>query len=228
MKSLKVSFLALFVLFCFNLTFIKGQEEEQEEKVSPFNAGVDFYSNYVWRGTKFGTGPAVQPSLKFATGGLTIGAWGSFDASGYSEADLYALYAFDFGLSFGLTDYYYPNLEYFDYSDTTGAHAFEINGSYEIKGLSLSANYIVNEAGGAASVGGDMYFEIGYSFPYFRLFAGAGDGWHTSDGEFAICNLGLGTSKTIVITDKFSIPVSGSVILNPDTEQLYLVVGLSF
>jgi hypothetical protein len=205
---------------------IFGQEEE---KASPFSVGADVYSNYIWRGTKFGTGPAFQPGIKFTTGGLTIGAWGSFDAAGYQEADLYFSYSLPFGLSFGLTDYYYPGLKYFTFSGDTASHAFEINLGYTIKGLTLSGNYILNQSnnGGAGSVGDDMYFQATYAFKNFNIFVGAGDGWHTSDAEFAVCNLGIGTSKTIKITDSFSIPVTGQVVLNPEKEQLYMVVGFS-
>ena len=133
-----------------------------------------------------------------------------------------------FGLSLGLTDYYYPGLKAFEVSDTAGSHAFEINAGFVKGGLSLSANYILNQAGGAGSAGGDMYFQAGYAFTYFNVFMGAGDGWHTSDGKFALCNIGLGTSKTIKLTDTFSIPVSGQIILNPDKEKIYVVVGFSF
>jgi hypothetical protein len=208
--------------------FILNTELKAQEETSPFTAGADIYSNYIWRGSKFGTGPAFQPTVKFVKGGFTAGVWGSFDAAGYSEADLYLSYSLPFGLSLGVTDYYYPGLKYFNYSDTAGSHAFEINAGYTLGGLSLSANYILNEARGAASIGGDKYFQAGYAFKYFNLFVGAGDGWHTSDTEFAVCNIGLGTGKTIKITDSFSIPVTGQVILNPEKEQLYMVVGLSF
>ena len=34
-------------------------------------------------------------------------------------------------------------------------------------------------------------------------------------------------SKEIKITDDFSIPVSGSIILNPEQEQFYVVIGFS-
>jgi hypothetical protein len=205
-----------------------GLNAQEDETPSKFTAGADLYSNYVWRGTKLGTGPAFQPTVKFVTGGLTIGVWGSFDANGYMETDPYFSYAFKFGLSLGMTDYYYPGQEFFDVSDSTGSQAFEINAGYTIKGLSLSANYILNEAGGAASAGGDKYFQAAYAFKHCNIFLGAGDGWHTSDGDFAICNVGIGTTKTIKITDSFSIPVTGQVILNPEREQLYVVVGFSF
>jgi uncharacterized protein (TIGR02001 family) len=237
MKTLRNCLVAVLTATCLFSTSAFAQEETETE--SPFSVGADIYSNYVWRGTKFGTGPAFQPSVKFATGGLTIGAWGSYDAAGYAEADLYLSYGFDFGLSLGVTDYYYPGSDYTNLSDTAGSHAFEINAGYAISAFSISANYIVNEAGGAASVGGDMYFEAKYAFTNFSVFAGVGNGWHTVEGfkadgvtieddEFGLCNLGLSTSKEVKITDSFSLPVNGSVIWNPHAKQFTMVVGLSF
>jgi hypothetical protein len=216
----KFTFLALVVTFLFSLNV------NAQEKSSSWSTGVDLYSSYVWRGTKFGSGPAVQPSVKFTAGGLTLGVWGSFDASGYTEADPYISYNLPFGLSLGMTDYYYPGSAGSAlFSDNS--HAAELNLGYSTGGLSLSANYILNEAAIPASAGGDMYFQAGYAFKNFSLAVGAGNGWHTSDTEFNICNISLGTSKTIEITDKFSIPVNGSVIVNPEKEQLFVVVGIS-
>ena len=191
-----------------------------------FTAGVDLYSSYVWRGSKF-AGPSVQPSVKFTTGGLTAGAWGSYDFSGYKETDPYISYSLPIGLSIGVTDYYYEG-DITDFSDSTGSHALEVNLGYTIKGLSLAGNYIVNEAGGAASMGGDMYFQATYAFSSFSAFIGAGNGWHTSDSKFNVCNIGIQASKSIDLTEKFSIPVTGQVIVNPDKKQLFMVVGLSF
>ncbi len=220
-------FLAAAVLISAIFTNDLAAQDKEDEKPSKFSPGVDFYSSYIWRGSKLGTGPAVQPYLEFATGGLTIGAWGSFDASGFGETDIYASYSLPFGLSIGITDYYYPDLDYFDYSDSTGSHAFELTAGYEIKGLSLSANYIINQAGGVESEGGDMYFEAAYAFNHFGIFIGAGNGWTTSDGDFAICNVGIMAEKEIKITDSFSIPINGQVILNPDKKSLFVVVGFS-
>lgn len=197
--------------------------------------GADVVSTYVWRGAAF-SGPSIQPYVDYTSGAFSIGAWGSqaFD-NGFQEMDLYLSYSFDFGLSLGLTDYYYPGTPYFSYSEDAangdfGSHAFEINAGYEIESISISGNYIVNEASGAGSIGGDLYFEAGYAFDdATSAFLGAGNGWHTNfTDDFGIVNLGVSTSKEIVVTDTFSIPVSGSVILNPYSEQLYIVVGFSF
>jgi len=216
---------ALVTLVLITVTRLQGQEEVAK---SGFSVGADLYSNYIWRGTKYGKGPSVQPTVKYFNGGLTVGVWGSFDASGYAETDPYISYTLPAGLSFGLTDYYYPRLPVFDVSDTAGSHALEINAGFARGGLTLAANYIVNQAGGAGSAGGDMYYQAGYTFKNFNIFLGAGNGWHTSDGNFAICNVGIGTTKSITLSDRFSIPVAGQIILNPEKEQLFVVVGFSF
>ena len=238
MKSKIYTGLTFIFLLVFTTSFTVNAQEE--EKKSPFSIGADVVSSYVWRGSKIGTGPNIQPWMKFTTGGFTLGAWGSssfhFDTD-VAEMDLYTSYAFDFGLTIGLTDYYYQGTPYFQYQGDTSNHAFEINAAYTIKNFSVSANYIINDAsmGGPANKpgGGDMYFELGYAFENFDIFAGAGNGWHTTykdngDDIFAICNLGLKTSKDLKITDKFSLPVTGMVCFNPNREEFNLVVGISF
>jgi len=220
MKSIKKIFLVLaFALLAMTTKPTLAQDVE-------VSTGVDYYSTYVWRGVAY-SGPSLQPSVEISSGGFAIGAWGSQGFDGFQEMDLYAGYELDFGLYLGVTDYFYP-------STSTGAsgpflesdsHAFELNAGYSQDALSLSANYIF---GGSGSVGDDLYFELGYSLSQADLFIGAGDGWHSSDTEFTVVNIGIGTSKEITVTDTFSIPLSGAVILNPDTEDLYIVVGFSF
>ena len=225
-KNLIRAILVYYGMMSFNSVF------SQDEAESKFNTGADLYSNFIWRGSKYGTGPAIQPAITFLSGGLTIGAWGSFDFNGYQESDLYFFYRLPFGFDLGLTDYYYPTLSYFDYSRATGSHAVEINAGLTSGKFSLDCNYIINHAGGAGSAGGDKYIQAGYSFRFLNIFLGAGDGWHTfnsstGNDNFAICNVGLGTSKTIRVTDSFNIPVTGQIILNPDKKQLFIVVGFT-
>lgn len=208
------------------------QVKSQDEKQSKFTTGADLYSSYLWRGTQFGTGPSVQPSLKFSTGPFSAGAWGSFDFHGYQETDLWLSVSLPAGFSIGMIDYYFPTYEYFDYTDTTGSHAFEINASFSKWGLTLAGNYVINKAGNAGSSGGDTYIEAKYSFESVYIFLGAGDGWHSINTDagkdrFTVCNLGLGVAREIKITDRFSIPVNGQLIFNPDTEKLFLVAGLT-
>jgi hypothetical protein len=204
----------------------------QEESTKKFRTGADFYSSFIWRGTRLGTGPAVQPVVEYASTNFKAGAWGSFDFKDYQEVDLYINFSLPAGFSIGITDYYSPDLRYFDYSRAYGSHAFELNLGFSMNNLKLEADYIFNEAGGIGSSGQDLYFQAGYSFKSFGLFAGAGNGWLTYDTQtnqsrFNLCNLGLEVSRTIKITETFEIPVLGRLVFNPDKEQLFVVVGFT-
>jgi hypothetical protein len=225
MKTTAIFFVAAIMLAVVSVTSVKAQSDTSKSSYS-FTTGADVYSNYIWRGSKFGTGPAFQPTVKFTTGGLTIGVWGSFDAAGYTEADPYISYTLPFGLTVGATDYYYPGLG--GALDADSSHAVEANVAYTYGAISVSANYIFNKASVPASAGKDKYFEVDYAFSQATVFVGAGDGWHTSDGDFNVCNVGVKTVKNISLTDKFSIPATGAIIINPEKKFWTLVVGLSF
>jgi hypothetical protein len=196
---------------------------EAQKSESSLNLSTDLVSSYIWRGSKLINGPAIQPTFEFTAEGLSLMVWGSYGISDpYAlETDLYAKYTFDFGLTIGVNDYYTPTTRFFCVNN----HAFELNGGLKAGRFSFSANYIANE--GSGMEGGDTYLEIGYNTGGINLFAGAGNAWYTAEGRFAICNVGISTSKEIRITDSFSIPLTGSVILNPDTEKLFIVVGIT-
>lgn len=225
-NTIKYFLTALSILFIATSFQTVKAQDDGEVTVS---TGVDIYSTYVWRGVAY-AGPSLQPYVELGAGGFTLGAWGSQGidglitsgtaSHGFQEMDLYTAYSFDFGLSLGVTDYYYPGTLFFE----EDSHAFELNGGYTVGDLSLSANYIF---AGGGSAGDDVYFQMGYDVGQANLFIGGGDGWHSSDTEFTIVNIGVGTSKEIEITDSFSLPVSGAVILNPDTEQFYITAGIS-
>jgi hypothetical protein len=203
-----------------------------------FNTGVDLYSTYMFRGKAF-DGPSLQPSIEMSKNGFILGAWGSQGFSNslyrleydtlevskpFQEMDLYAGFEFSNGLYLGVTDYYYPGSAW----GASDSHAFEINASYSVSSINLSGNYILNGAVDAGSKGNDMYYEIGYSLEQADLFIGVGDGWHSTTSNFAVVNVGIMTSNIFEITDSFSIPINGSIVLNPDTEQFYILVGFSF
>lgn len=236
MKTTKLTVLPLLFLGLFYGNLF-SQEKTSE---SPFSIGADLVSSYVWRGTNFG-GPAIQPGISYSVGGFSAGAWGSwgFDNS-VREADLYLAYEFDFGLSLGITDYHYQGgANWLRFDSDSAAHAFEINAGFSISNFTIAANYILNKSdggdgSGALSMGGDMYFEAGYAFSHFDLFVGAGNGWHTTidkdngDDVFDLCRIGIASSKDIKITESFTLPMFGSIEVNPNGEEFNLVVGVSF
>jgi uncharacterized protein (TIGR02001 family) len=225
----------LFLLLLAIAPTVNAQDEE-----SPWGTGLDIYSSYIWRGAKFGSGPAFQPSVSFATGGFEIGAWGSISASTDEalEMDLYAGYSFALGenasLGITVTDYYFGG----DWLEGSN-HFIEPLVSVGLGGFSLTGAYMFMPEGSVTASGeentGDLYVEASYGFKNFSIGLGAGEGQYTmhEDDEgsfkddFGICNINIGTSKDIQITDTFTLPVSGSVILNPATGGFFITVGLS-
>ncbi len=190
------------------------------------DVGADLMSRYVWRGTDFGGSPSIQPYIEMSTGNFVLGAWGAYttNAPGAQEADLYAGYSFGDVFSLTVTDYYFPmddmSDEYFDFDNN---HSIEVSGTFTLENFSLLAGKFL-----AGADDESLYFEAGYDFSVVNVFAGAGDNVYTTDNEFGLVNVGIGTSKDIKISDYFSLPLSGSVILNPESESLFMVVGVSF
>lgn len=214
MKKLHLMTLSLLAMLTFN-SGLKAQE---------WNAGLDIYSSYLWRGTKFGKGPAFQPSVDFTYKGFNIGVWGSICSSEdeAAEMDLFATYAFSLGekssLTFTVTDYYFPgsdNSAYF----SNEAHYFEPLVSLGLGKFKITSAYMANAEA--------IYIEAGYAAGPVNLTVAAGDGIYTIDGEFNFCNIGIGTSKEIKLTENFSLPVSGAIVLNPSSEKLFVTVGIS-
>ena len=155
------------------------------------------------------------------------------------EMDLYLGYSFDFGLSVTVTDYYFGG----DWMEFGTMHYIEPMLGFEAGSFSISAAYMLlagteeDVAAGIEETGlgeeGDMYLEVGYAFDNVSLTLGAGDGQYTAtdddpEGDFNICNISIGTSKEVEITEKFSLPISGSVTLNPTTGGFFATVGISF
>lgn len=235
MKKTLLITTSLFLLLLAIAPAVNAQDEE-----SPWSAGLDIYSSYIWRGAKFGSGPAFQPSVSFATGGFEIGAWGSISASTDEalEMDLYAGYSFALGengsLGITVTDYYFGG----DWLEGSN-HFIEPLVSVGLGGLSLTGAYMFMPEGSVTASGdensGDLYVEASYGFKNFSIGLGAGEGQYTmhedENGEakddFGICNINIGTSKEINITETFTLPVSGSVILNPATGGFFITVGIS-
>lgn len=225
----KIKLLAICAIALFSTMSVKAQ----------FATGADIVSSYVWRGIpqegSNGGTPNIQPYATFTTGALTLGSWGSGSFSGaVKEVDLYATYAISSKFALTLTDYYYnfasqPN--YFKYSGGTG-HVFE--GTLAYTGSAFSASINTMFAGADKKANGDnalsTYVELGYQIaPVAKIFLGGSLGESATYGTtgFGITNLGIKVSKSIAITDKFSLPVYAIVGANPYSKSTFFVAGVS-
>ena len=186
--------------------------------------GADLVSRYVWRGAQFGDSAHIQPGISYTTGDLEIGAWGSFALSGNdggSELDLYISYDLGFA-SLTLTNYTFPG----DASasiipdDFFAVEGYELSTGFDLGPVGLTVGYFTETE--------DLYIETGFSLGNLDIAIGGGNEVYTLDGDFAVCNVSLGTSKEIKITEDYSLPIFGSFVYNPDTTDAFLVLGTSF
>lgn len=231
MSMKRVKFFAVAILALVATTSIKAQ----------FSVGTDIVSNYVWRGvqqdlTNVKGTPNIQPYVSFTAGKFTIGAWGSAGILGsVKEVDIYATYAFSSLFSLTVTDYnwnFNPS-SYFKYGEGTD-HVYEGSLNYagvEAFPLSVSLNTMFY---GADKVSDEQaystYLELAYPITSSaKVFLGGSlnESGNYGTSGFGITNIGLKVSKSIEITDKFSLPVYGVVGVNPTANDAFLVLGIT-
>lgn len=183
----------------------------------------------------------------FSTSQLVSGSFASTQ-----ETDLYLSYTFKDVVSLTLTDYFFPNdtlinNKYYEFNENKTGHlveaAISFNGTDKIPFTLLVATNIwgadKRKANGKKFY--STYVELGYSttilenialnsFVGFNVIAPDLDkGESGFYGDYmGVVNLGITGSKEIKVSDSFSIPVSVSVITNPQTENLFMVLGISF
>ncbi len=205
-----------------------------------FDLGADMVTRYVWRGSDYSNSPNIQPFANYSIGGFKAEVWTSFSITeNYQEVDWVFSYEIQETFKVMLTDYFFPNgtnfnNQYFDFSEENTEHIFEA--TLEFGGtpkfpVSASVNYNFYGADPDKS----WYFELGYSgilkeFDY-EIFVGAapGKGIYLPDGadEFSIVNVGFSLTKEIKMSEHFSLPVFGSLVLNPQAENIFFVFGIT-
>jgi len=192
--------------------------------------------------------PNFQPTLAYTKGSFEIGAWGSTDfQGGYKEVDLYASYIVG-SLKFTVTDYNWNfKTRYFNYKQKETDHIFE--GSVAYSGpqsfpVSIAANVMFAgadkkwdetlSAQDPEKQAYSTYVEFGYAGKYFSPFVGVtpadgyyGDGYGGVTG-FSIVNIGATSTKSLKITDDYSLPLKATLGFNPQKEDIYLVFGITF
>lgn len=251
---MKKRFTAIIFLTILSLTGIYSFAQS-ETKENPFDLSIDLASRYVWRGTDFGGSPSIQPGIEYNYKGLSVGTWGAFttNMTGAQELDIYIGYTFlNDMFTFTVTDYFFPdesidNNDYFEYGNDITGHVFEtsfsFNGTKDLPlGILIASNIYgadakrLDDDGNITGNQYSTYAEVSYSFNHIDVFAGMNlitpdtdkgeSGFYGNDLGFI--NIGCTVSKDIKITDSFSLPLSVSLINNPQKEKFFLVATMSF
>lgn len=128
------------------------------------------------------------------------------------------------------------NQAFFDYDNDTGAHTIEPNISYTgPESLPISLYAAINAYGTGDN--NAAWLEVSYPFSVQDVDLSIALGgtpndeggfyFTDADTDAGITKLSLSASKSIEITDSFSLPVMASYYLNPYSETGYLLFGIS-
>jgi hypothetical protein len=211
----------------------------QEEKGLNIFMGADWVSSFVWRGSQL-AGMSVQPFWGLEISGFSISAWGSVDVEDkYKEVDFTLAYEKS-GVSFELIDYWTAcGYKYFSYQKDKTGHVLEAKLGYvlPVKSFPLSLSWSTCWAGADLDREGkkeySTYIEAIYPFSIKEISLEAGFGllpWKSAAYETdkpAVVNLNLKASKAIKITEHFSLPIFGQIIVNPYREDIFFVFGMN-
>jgi len=205
--------------------------------------GADLYSRYIWRGINLGgDSPSLQPSLSYITSGFTFGFWGAYSYPGngvtYSENDIYASYTLPTesvgSFTVIATDYYIPSfgIPFGHYEKNGGAHVIEGGFGYsgpEAFPITFSGYYNLHN-----DVDNSVYLQIGYPFTIEDAtlsvalgFVPAKSAYYLSE-KASIINFSITAAKPVIVTEKFTIPINVSYIVNPNQDISYLAFGAGF
>lgn len=215
-----------------------AQSNDSIENTTPaieVNYGVDLMSRYIWRGQEYGQAPSIQPGLSASWQGFTLGAWGAYklNGEGGQETDFYLSKTIG-PVTIAVWDYWSFNdtaaMDFLDFKKESTTHLLEalvqISG-----GESIPFNFMGSYFFYGADATKSLYLELQYvnSFKNNELMAFVGycpKGKYYSNRE-GIVNVGLQLKRNIEITDRWSLPVSMSLIYNPAVKSMYLVAGIS-
>jgi hypothetical protein len=222
-----------------------AQSEESTARASPVSIdfGADAVSRFVWRGIGFVTSPSIQPSISVQAYGVQVGTWGNYsltpDGDNAAEHDFWLSYSVGLGastLTLRAHDYYAPSTSspFFDWRGAgEGSHRIELSARYVVSPRwpihVFVARNVHNDPDGA------WYVEAGYTTQLSDVtvrWAGgltpkASTWYGVSHDAITLLNAHLRLEKTVALTDRYSVPLHAAVIVNPYTEQTYLVFGLS-
>lgn len=226
-----------------------GVESSDEEGVQ-FKVSGDVVSSYVWRGA-YNAGASIQPTLGMAIKNFSLTVWGSKEISGlHKEIDITAAYSFG-RFTVSVADYWWEGDKFWELEDNMSAKYFNLDNHDTRHRLEAALAYMISEkfplsiAWNTMFWGADKnykdgkqnyssYVELNYPFSVKSVALMATVGFTPYESKnmygtsgFDVCNVALGASKEIRLSDRFSLPIFTKVIFNPAAEDAHVVFGFT-
>jgi hypothetical protein len=233
--KIKTCVLLFFALSCLNLYSVTPALKSDSVKAVTVSGNVDLMSRYIWRGLENGHAPSIQPGLSVSWKGFTLGAWGAYKLTGEGgqETDFYLSKNIAF-VTIAVWDYWNfydtAGFNYFDYHKESTTHILEAQVLFS-GNKSIPFNLLVSYFFYGADTSKSIYMELQF-FHKFKpvdlvVFTGYQPKGTYYASRAAFVNIGCTVKKSIPVTDRFSLPLSLSLIFNPAGKSTYLVAGIT-
>lgn len=243
MKKIILIALIICALAPINRTVASASNSASADTLS-FNLNADFVSRYLWRGLLYSSNPNIQPYASIAYKGLTFGAWASYGLSTpYAETDFYLSYVIG-QFTIAVNDYYAAsddslvNYNYFDFKKSTTGHSLEGSITYtgpESFPITLTAATFfagLDDNDGDGNNDYSTYFEVAYTANVsdipIKLFVGGTPQKGLYSDNANVVNIGVNAIKTLKISNSYELPVFGSLVVNPNSKDMFFVFGITF
>ena len=239
----------LFISACLQAGEVKSPLVEPTDKIHQpsdtlrFDLSADFRSRHIWRGSLTCSAWSIQPTMNLSKSNFLIGAWGAYTVdNSYTELDLYFSYTAG-PFTVGFLDYFCPDEterfnHVFDYSSSSTKHTldatFSFNGTKKFP-LSVMASTLLygddkNPENGKNYY--STYIEAAYhlkandklEFDFHTGFTPF-EGYYAPSANVVSC--GIAATQKLALTPKLNFPITGKLILNPYTQNIYFVFGIS-
>jgi hypothetical protein len=229
------------------LPFLGFSQASDTTKSLSLNTEVTIASRNIWRGLDYGSAPMIQGTLALTSKNFDIGTWGTTTLNGTKKGygtwiELFATAKYQ-QWSFTIDDYFFFNEEdslntYFEYGKDNTQHFIEGRLKYDSDKLDVMAGYAFYKADDTNGI----YLEAEYS-PFTNLSFIVGGltsaSWLSFYDAGGITTLGVSGKRTVEISDRFSMLLKASLIVNPSydksvnapgvgTNPAYVVVYLTF
>lgn len=245
MKKINTSLLIIVfqLITTFSFSATNADSTKKDSCKADYSFGADLSSRYLWRGMELSKSPCIQPTATLSIGNFSASAWGSYTLANESlqEFDIYVSYKIK-NITLAVNDYFVPdeyssNNKYFIYDAGKTSHVVEAAATYSSEENPFSVTLGTFVYGADTGYGYEekqdslgnnymsSYAEIGYAFKIkdnnLNLFCGLTPWAGYYGNTMGVVNAGLSMSKEIEITEKYSLPIKGTIMANPQTHNIY-------
>ncbi|NVO02371.1 MAG: hypothetical protein HXX09_06670 [Bacteroidetes bacterium] len=217
--------------------------QDSTKTKAKIDLGADLVSRYLWRGQLYDATPNVQPFINLERGGLKFGAWGSYGMlSNFGEVDLSLSYTYKW-FTIQANDYFFipdekaEKYKYFNFDSKSTKHSiegaliFEGGEKFPLK-LTLASFLYGDDRDSLGNNYYSTYFEAAYPFNIenieMNVFVGITDKENIYGNGIGLINTGISACKKIKINKDFDIPITCSLVSNPQAESIFFILMVSF